>query len=116
MGVDAEHGHMVGWPSRFLDLVGVELPIGAGGLVRNYPCALRIGETVIPSVASALASPQLRGVEAAEDVFGIDFLDFDTAIVGDAAMNDCFINGFVGVLEFDVFANDSDADTMLRGD
>ena len=53
--------------------VGVELPIGAGGLVRDYPCALRIGETVIPSVANALAGPQLPGVEVAEDVFGIDY-------------------------------------------
>ena len=59
--------------------VGVELPIGAGGLVRNYPCALRIGETVIPSVASALAG-QLRGVDASDDVFGIDYsINIDAA-------------------------------------
>src|SRR6185312_5819308 len=47
---------------------------------------------------------------------GIDALDFHAAIVGDAAMNNGFVNGFVGVLQADVFADDTDAHAMLRRD
>src|SRR6266850_5798394 len=50
------------------------------------------------------------------NVFSIDFLDFDAAIVGDATVNDRLVNRFVSVLEFDVFANNSDTDAMLRSD
>src|SRR5215831_3150888 len=50
------------------------------------------------------------------DVFGIHFLDFDAAIVGDATVNDGFVNRFVSVLKFDVFTHDADADTMLWRD
>ena len=50
------------------------------------------------------------------EVLGIDFLDFDSAIVCHPAMNDGFVNGFVGVLKFDVFADDTDANAMLWGD
>ena len=53
--------------------VGVELPIGQGGLVRDYPYGLRIGDAEIPSMASAMAGSQLRGVEVKDDGFGIDF-------------------------------------------
>ena len=50
------------------------------------------------------------------EIFGVDFLNFDAGIIGDAAMNDGFVNGFVSVLKFDVFADDGNADAMLRGD
>src|SRR5260370_15014703 len=50
------------------------------------------------------------------DVFGVNFLDFDAAIVGDAAVNDGFVNGFVSILQFDVFTNDTDANAMPRSD
>src|SRR5436190_2037395 len=43
-----------------------------------------------------------------------NFLDLDTAIVGDASMGDRFVDGFVGVLKFRVFSDDTDAHAMLR--
>src|SRR3954469_9279194 len=48
------------------------------------------------------------------EILGIYLLDFDAAIVGDTTVNDRFVNGFVSVLQFNVFANDTDTDAMLR--
>jgi hypothetical protein len=50
------------------------------------------------------------------DGLGVHFLNFNSAIVGDPTMDDCFVNGFVGVLEFDVFADHPDANPVLWGD
>src|SRR5256885_5149984 len=49
-------------------------------------------------------------------VLRVHLLDFDAAIVRDTTVNDRFVNGFVSVLQFDVFANDTDTDAVLRGD
>src|SRR5436190_10345375 len=46
-------------------------------------------------------------------ILGVHLLNFDSAIVGNSAMNDGFINRFVSVLEFDVFAYNTDANPML---
>ena len=69
MGVDAEHGQMVGWPdTRFLELVGSELPIvqapmtGAGGV----PLCLGAMEGgALGSLPCALLSPAQIGEQAA---------------------------------------------------
>ena len=45
---------------------------------------------------------------------GIHPHNFHAAIVGDAAVADGFIHGFVGVLQADIFADDADADAVLR--
>src|ERR1043166_9518870 len=50
------------------------------------------------------------------DFLGLDLFDLDAAIVGDTAMNDRFVDRFVSVVEFDVFAHDTDADPVLGGD
>ena len=50
------------------------------------------------------------------DLFGLDFFDFHRAIVGHAAVHDGFIDGFVGVVQLDVFAHHADADAVARGD
>src|SRR5581483_2790114 len=47
---------------------------------------------------------------------GVDFLNFHAAIIGHAAVNDGFIDGFVGIVQLDVFAHDADAHAVLRGD
>lgn len=74
MGLDAEHGRMVGWRDRrFLDLVGVEHPIiqapmaGAGGVklaaaairggaVGSLPCAMLSPEQAVGQVAQVRAA------------------------------------------------------------
>ncbi len=50
------------------------------------------------------------------DGLGVHFLDFHTAIVGHAAVDDRFVNRFVSVLQLDIFAHHTDADAMLRRD
>ena len=75
---------------------------------------------------AALAKPALNQNAAeslqnflrslAFDVLGVHLHDFHAAIVGHAAVNDRFVNRFVGVLQLDVFADDANADTMLRRD
>src|SRR5262245_63593050 len=60
-----------------------------------------------------------RGLEdflraLALDLFSIDLDDFHAAIVGHAAVHDGFVNGFIGVLQFDVLADDPNADAVLR--
>ena len=42
--------------------------------------------------------------------FGVDAADVDLAVVGNAAVRDGFVDGFVGVLQFDVFSDDADGD------
>ena len=50
------------------------------------------------------------------NLFGIQAHDFHAAIVADAAVADGFIDGLVGVLQADVFADHADADAVLRRD
>ena len=47
------------------------------------------------------------------DVFGVDFVDFNPAVVGNASVNDGFVNGFVSVVQSDVFANHADPHLVL---
>ena len=49
------------------------------------------------------------------DFFGVDFVDLHLAIVGDASMDDGFVNRFVGVVEFDVFTHYAESDPVARG-
>ena len=53
-------------------LVSAEAPIGRGGLVRNYPYGLRVGDADFPSVASALSRLQPRSPQD-DAAFGVDF-------------------------------------------
>src|SRR4029079_7787600 len=48
------------------------------------------------------------------DFLGVHALDFHAAIVGDAAVNDGFINSLVGVEKSNVFADYANADAVLR--
>src|SRR5207253_8445530 len=50
------------------------------------------------------------------EIFGIDFLDLDAAIVGDGAVDNRLINRFISILKLDVFADNTNADAMLRRD
>ena len=54
-------------------IVSAEAPVGPGGLVRDYPYGLRVGDADIPSVASALSRLRLRGVNDGDWGFGVDF-------------------------------------------
>ena len=50
------------------------------------------------------------------NAFRIDLLNGHPAVIGNAAVNDRFIDGFVGVIKLDVFADDADANAMLGRD
>jgi len=50
------------------------------------------------------------------NLLGIQTHDFHAAIIADAAVTDGFIDGLVGVLQADVFANHADADAVPRRD
>src|ERR1051326_6240983 len=83
---------------------------GGGDLAFDAPFAEAAGDE-----DAAQALEHLFGAFAF-DVLGIHLDDFDAAIIGHAAVDDGFVDGLVGVLQLDVFADDADADAVLGGD
>src|SRR3954463_8800371 len=91
--------------------------------VRNFIFAgVFGGENFAFDAAFAEAAGDENAAETFEDFvssfafngFGFDFFDGHAAIVGDTAVDDRFVDGFVGVVEFDVLSNDANTNTMLR--
>src|SRR5262249_53615459 len=61
----------------------------------------------------------VHAAEDALDAFALDFLrfdlsDHDPAVLADAGMIESLVNGFVGVVVLDVFADDGDRDFVSR--
>src|SRR5688572_29891607 len=50
------------------------------------------------------------------DLFRLNLLNLNAAIIGHAAVDDRFVNRFVRVLQLDVLADNADADAVLRSD
>jgi hypothetical protein len=48
------------------------------------------------------------------DLFGIDEVRLDLALVGDAAVRQRFVEALVGIGEVDVLADDRDVDRLFR--
>jgi predicted signal transduction protein with EAL and GGDEF domain/CHASE2 domain-containing sensor protein len=55
------------------DLVSVDVPLGQGNLVRNYPVSRVVGGRQLPSLGAALAGSGLRGASDHGGLFGINF-------------------------------------------
>src|SRR3546814_11205049 len=59
--------------------------------------------------SSDVCSSDLAGLEQ----FGVDPADVDLHAIGDAAVDERFVERFIGILKADIFADDADRDLAL---
>ena len=80
---------------------------GGGDLALDAPVAKAAGDQNTVELLK-FGQPGLR-----LEVFGVDADDFHARLVGDAGVAEGFVDGFIGVLQLDVFADHADLHLVL---